>query len=354
MWFFLFLVWSAQLSSLSLPLCGENGDTFGSWLPTARYENSTVLQKHVHDRFAFGGPGSAVNFTHMWIPDECAYHRFTNSSLINVIKHIQKMKSSTEPVRVIVIGDSGTRGILCGIVRMLSGSEVVGPCENVICGTSTIPSASVMQKHKLFDVSFGPLTLSFMYIQSLAEQMSRWLVEANIHKKPYALVLNTGVWDFNEYALKHVGEIAQDLCDSAEVEMISNVRAQESIKAMFIETGALAHSLGVRAIYRTNHHTDRFGSHCADEQLLPVLKSTGWEVWDNRRLSQHMWAHQTTDGYHVERNAHTVAEHLQIRHDALLKGKPMPGMLEMQFAQSLLHMLFGDALRAMIAEGVNP
>jgi hypothetical protein len=83
-----------------------------------------------------------------------------------------------------------------------------------------------------------------------------------------------------------------------------------------------------------------------------VVRQNHWEVWDNRRISDHVWAHQVDDGFHFDRHAtHTVEQHRQERAEAHREGRPMPGMLEMQLTQSLLHMLFGRALQEMVQQG---
>jgi hypothetical protein len=180
------------------------------------------------------------------------------------------------------------------------------------------------------------------------------MVEENMHKKPYALLLNTGIWDFGDFYMKHREEVAMDLCSDEEAMGIAERRVQAPIRDMFAETARIAKSLGVRAIYRQNHLNSWFGSHCADDLLLPILKSTGWEVWDNRRISQHAWTYQNHDGFHFDRGAsHTVEEHQQERLQAQQAGRAVPGQLEMQLTQSLLHTLFGQVVQEMFDQGMS-
>ena len=193
-----------------------------------------------------------------------------------------------------------------------------------------------------------------MYILSLVDQYTGWMVENNVGKKPYAVVVNTGAWDFNSIARHHMGDIANDLCDAADMEQVSVRRAQPSIRDMMHETGGQATALGVRAIYRTNHHNARYGSHCADDRFLAAIEGSGWEVWDNRRISHGVWWHQTTDGFHYDReNVHTVEQHIQQRRNMTLQGKGASGMLEMQLTQSLLHLLFRDVLQELMDQGLD-
>jgi hypothetical protein len=49
-------------------------------------------------------------------------------------------------------------------------------------------------------------------------------------------------------------------------------------------------------------------------------------------------------------NDHIVAQHVAHSEAELAQGKEAPGMLEMQFAQSLLHRLFRDELQSILDE----
>jgi hypothetical protein len=104
---------------------------------------------------------------------------------------------------------------------------------------------------------------------------------------------------------------------------------------------------------------------CADDRLKEMLNGTGWEWWDNRRISEDVWRTQKSDGFHFEdpiadREAHhntwpterqnTVAQHVAHREAELASGREAPGMLEIQFAQSLLHRLFRDELQSILDE----
>jgi hypothetical protein len=70
------------------------------------------------------------------------------------------------------------------------------------------------------------------------------------------------------------------------------------------ECVGIAKGLGVRAIYRGN-----FEVNCADDRMQATLNGTGWEWWDNRKLSKDIWRTQNWDGFHFDRSGdHTVAE----------------------------------------------
>lgn len=341
-----------------LPLCGVGEDTYGRWVRTEDYHKSTQIQKEVADRFILGGPGEALNFTKIWIPNNCSTHRFTNHTLHKVVDRMIRTHRIAPPFRLIVLGDSATRGLICGLSRLIAGSEMFGPCENQICGSEGHLSMSHKDTHKLANVMFSPtMELSFMYIRSFTDRYTNWMVEGSINKKPYAVLVNTGAWDFDHIARQHMGETAAEQCDSPEMEAASQRRVLPSIKQAMWENGQLAQQLGVRAIYRTNHHNNRFGTHCADDKFLAMLQDgpgSGWEIWDNTRISQEVWVNQTYDGFHFDRHRiHTWVHHHQHLAWAIDMQYEVPGMLEMTLTQSMLHLLFRDVLQEIVDERVT-
>jgi hypothetical protein len=82
-----------------------------------------------------------------------------------------------------------------------------------------------------------------------------------------------------------------------------------------------------------------------------MRNGTGWEWWDNCRVSAAVWHTQNWDGFHFDRtNDRTAPQHSAHREQNLAQGQEAPGMLEVQLAQSLLHRLFRDELQAMLEE----
>jgi hypothetical protein len=335
-----------------LPLCGIDEDTYGRWENLNEYESNASLQHEVAAKFIHGGPGEALSFNRIWLPHNCSVHRFTNASLHSVLERIVHIQAMQPPYRIIVMADSALRGIMCGVMRILSGSEIYGPNENAICGTEHSAPMSIRHHlHSLENVRFGRnLEITFMCIKSLQVQYTQWMLEGNINKAPNVLLLNTAAWEFDDVARAHMEEEAAQQCDS-ETEPISLARVQTSVRNTMNECIDIAKRLGVRAIYRGNHYNDRFGVNCADDRLMEMLNGTGWEWWDNRRLSADVWRTQNWDGFHFDRtNDRTVLQHTAHREQDLAQGQEAPGMLEIQLAQSLLHRLFRDELQAMLEE----
>ena len=109
---------------------------------------------------------------------------------------------------VIFLGDSALRGIVCGISRILSGSEVYGPCINPICGGMEEFKEPVGYKKMgiTFTAEFfgGKLQLKFIYAKSFYDFFRvDWVLIDLVKNRPYAIVFNTGIWDFDNIARAH-------------------------------------------------------------------------------------------------------------------------------------------------------
>ena len=121
--------------------CRMYEDTFGEWVvnPTKEPHVNEDKKKELLKHFVGGSPVEALWFHKVWVPTKCSYHRFTSKSAENCVYHMIdnnhiRNSSSNNSVNILFIGDSSVRGIVCGITRILSGSEVYGPCINPICG----------------------------------------------------------------------------------------------------------------------------------------------------------------------------------------------------------------------------
>lgn len=253
--------------------------------------------------------------------------------------------------------DSITRGIMCGVIRILSGSEIYGPVSNALCGYSArhMPP-SFDAENRQYDVDIGNFTISFTYIKFIETPDTVEQLERNIFKKPYAIIFNTGAWSFWGLPIKpspdgkwHTG----DECETPGYITARNSRLQMVSQDIYARAGKLGQQLGVRMIYRTGHYNVRYGAHCADGDLIPILKERKWDVWDNMRISKDVWQQQTIDGFHFDRTkAHSVEEHARLKQHALENKVELAGMLEMQLAQSLLHYLFRDTIQEFITKGI--
>jgi hypothetical protein len=182
-----------------MALCDPNEDTFGNWVSITNLTMSEKVKLQRH--FLFGGPGEALEFTKLWIPQECSYHRFTNQTSLHFSKLMIESNKALFPhgyMHLVVVGDSGTRNALCGICRIFSGSELYGPCANDICGynPSALPSTF---NHTREDITamFNPyFKVSFFYDQyGLHDPKMIPIFEQDIltNLKPYAVVYNNGV-----------------------------------------------------------------------------------------------------------------------------------------------------------------
>lgn len=348
------IIFSFLLFALAkLRPCELGEDSYGQWLSFQEVNSSVESYSEFASHFYGGGPGESVNFTKQWIPNNCAYHRFNNASIYKSIMYLLNSKNVMRPLHITFIGDSATRGVYCGLIRILSGSEIYGPCEARACSLA----AASRHLHQPFYDSFGDyLTLSFIYGKGFYMKHMDWVVESTIHTKPYAVVVNTGAWDFDEVARVMLqNETATVECTTEETKAIEeHKRASQWINDTMWEYGALAKKLGVRAIYRTNHHNKRFGTECADGKLLQMITGSGWEICDNARISEKVWINQTWDGFHFDRHKVNSFNHHVMHRSMLLELQAeAPGQLEMQIVQTLLQRLFFDALQHVAANNIS-
>ena len=336
------------LSAQHLPMCPMQGDTFGEWKSVEDIERSQLSLREYERHFFGGGPGEAMEFTNVWIPKDCSMHRFTNSSIHLAVEYMRHKLNYTDdkPLHWIIMGDSGTRGMLCGIVRILSGSEILGPCINRVCGDGTrFEPVSTPEFGKYYDLDFGlNFRITFVYVKTFEERHFDWMLEFSITVlKPYLYLFNTGAWSFDEIA-RQQKEPASEYCNSNVTESISINRASPFVNLTMRWLGDEAKKNNVRTIYRNNHYNTRFGVHCADDRLEEMLQGTSWEILDSRRISHDVYLSQTYDGFHVDRIAHSVEEHIQLNKLCKENNKEIPGQLEIQLAQSFLNMALYDAL----------
>lgn len=361
---------SIPADKLKTRKCKLYEDTYGSWVPVEEVKN-------VNESFFGGdGPGHALRFTKVWIPSDCAYHRFTKETLNRCVDYelmkrqkrfndtIQKTKitgkKAPKPLphdtmfEINLMGDSALRGITCGITRILEGNEYEGPCDNVICGGTghLHPLSAGNAFGHPFSIGYGSsLKITFTYVKTFVFQHFDWLLEWEVTaNKPNVLIMNTGAWDFDAIAraMNEKGISASDQCLWPNQTLVSHQRASNFVNDTIIhELGNIGEMNNVRLIYRGNHYNDRFGPSCADDELVALLNApdSHWEVWDNKRISRNVWKKQTWDGFHFDRHQiHSVEQHLCNVAEWEGKGGEKPGALEMQFAQSLLNAIFHDCL----------
>ena len=343
--------------SQQLSPCQQYGDTYGSWHKVIEVTKNGTDFSSLRDHFRNGFIGEALNFTQIWIPHNCSYRRFNSVDIHDSVRTIIHSRdaggfhtepNATIPVEIVFVGDSALRGILCGIARILVGSEVLGPNINVVCGgidnfNRRIP-ISFERTGEPYSVDYHHLKLTFMYAKSFmhAREHLGKKIENEINRKPHAIVVNTGAWDFDpisrapDFLLK-----SQEGCmDNAAID-VSKLRTSQHVNDTILELNVHAKANGVRMIYRNNHYNGRFSAICADEKLQNLFNGTDWEVWDNRRISKESWGEQTYDGFHFDRTLQfSSQDHINHREFRLGKGLEAPGQLEIQLAQSLLNALF--------------
>jgi hypothetical protein len=345
---FLFIL---EISSLfHLPPCKKYMDTYGSWLNITTTNKDSVM---VHSHFYHGGAGEALNFSAVWLPNDCSYHRFTNETIFSAVEYYLTHTNATEnKIRIQFLGDSTTRGLYCSICRILAGSEVRGPIDNSVCGGPSFGlHVDGVVGYRYFHEFFfdGKLQLSFVFVTSYLSDHDHieWKTEnAVMNEKLFAVVVNTGAWDFHDAWSHELKTPGVETCVTDTEKYVGPRRAAEEVRLRISDVVWYAKEYHVKLIYRNNYYNARFGTICADSDVEKMFNGTGyWEIFDSTRISKDVWESQEPDGLHVERrDIWTIAQHEEIRVAAELAGKPYPGMLEMQLTQSFLNNLFHEFL----------
>jgi len=381
-------------SSYPLPKCKQYEDTDGSWLYVKDINTSTLALKNFETKhFYHGGGGYAMKFDRVWVPKTCAYHRFTNETITKCLVHhhtnhedkLRNTKSTKKPYKIAFYGESGLRGVVCGILRLILGNEMTGPCSPGICSRSMSHTGMPYTEH----VIPGLLDITFVYSKSwfILHEIDKDFVsmETNIRNeltsdldkgRPDVIVMASGIWDFYEIALGlGYGDydkrdfLSSPYCTLDSQREVSKRRANDYVNSTFIhEFGQLAYDNNVRLIYKNNHHNAVYPSICADQEFEKLVtdsasghsqglertgnsagninsRSWGWEIWDNRNISIDSFKLQIKDGYHFERHhVFTTEDHINHMNEYKKEGREIPGALEMQLAQSLLNNIFQDCL----------
>ena len=65
------------------PPCGLGEDTTGRWV----YPNETS-EAQLRRHFYHGRPHASTDFTKIWLPDRCAYHRFTPRAIKRSVEYV--------------------------------------------------------------------------------------------------------------------------------------------------------------------------------------------------------------------------------------------------------------------------
>lgn len=348
------LFWTSSSNATIYPLCKKYKDnTRGEWIETSNII-TPEQQREVAGHF-YGEPGEALQFSNVWLPRRCSYHRFTVKSLNSLIKQIIEENPSLFPEKILhlgVFGDSGTRNAICGLSRLMAGSEIIGPCRNRVCGTERQKRISVEEAYQPYEIKFSSkFKITFYYIFGFNSRsketfsvLHRFLDHAKVH--PYAIILNTGIYDFVKSPT--YGQSSFQGCDSIDQMERAINRARPEVMKELASFSAIAKKKKIRLIYRTNHVNKRYGALCADgllEVKMKEMKESIWEIWDNRALSKDIWRKQTCDGFHYGRaRVHSIEDHKRYRKEYYNKFHEYPGQLEMQYVQSLLHNLFYEFL----------
>ena len=217
-------------------------------------------------------------------------HHNNSNKIIN--NHNQHHHSKIrKKLRIVFFGDSATRGIINGITRILSGSEIYGPCVSDICGRPGAfpPSEREHNQHKIYTYHHQ-LIITFIYTKSLTIPYTLQHIESIIKEnKTYALILNTGAWDFDHISRAYKNNTAIDECGKQAMHEVSKLRTSSIINESMWRFSELSEKYHTRIIYRNNHFNRRFGTICADAEFESMIYGSNWEIWNNREISRMSW-----------------------------------------------------------------
>jgi hypothetical protein len=368
--------------------CEEDMDAIGAWWDTQPIRAFVNSQAYYQQRVYHGygdkqqNPYLALTFSRVFIPGDCWMFRLNHAGVLQAATDTKKITG--KPVHLLLLGDSATRGVFCGLARIMAGSETLGPNDNEVCGrradTARVGPQQALRHYSL-TYGGGAFTLHFGYVMSLgAKREVQTLVETIAKTVPLThVVLNTGAYDFDSVSRKfefpgpYPFEHSTSVCYNDEYKAVGAARDNAEAKSEL--EGIAAAVPTARMLWRSNHHNARFGVRCADDALLKSIKhdeklSSRWSVWDNRGLSHEHWRDQTSDGFHFDRDwLHASLQHQQyldiapgatgppeMQHlkatDSMHYTRHV-GELEQALVQSLLHRVFHPALAAHAAIGAH-
>lgn len=359
-----------------LRLCEPTELAIGEWVDIQDVRNGGQKEISFLEHF-FGidgqaaSPGQALDFSQVWVPKECAYHRFTNETLLHVINQVlsneewRSKQKRKDQVIFAFVGDSLIRGLICSVARVIAGNETHGPLENPICGGATssfMQSTNIGVYPQFYD---GKLALHFNFQKSLIHRKfdkADWVMEFELTEfRPYALVWGSGAWDFENLHEKYNHLKAQDnhseYCVSQGSKEIAEQRASPFVNETMRFLGHLAEESSTKAVYKNMHVNLRYGARCSDDSVLEMLADppgSGWELFDSFNISITSFKNQLLDGFHIDRRfSATVEQHEQERQKWLHKNGQYPGQLEMQMAHNFLHQMFWEYIKPFHQRAVS-
>jgi hypothetical protein len=188
--------------------CNKYGDTSGKWYNVTNLNQTHVGKEWIRNHFYDGFFGGVLQFSNIWLPENCSHRRFNNRTIGKSVNQILENRRFSGPkLEIIFIGDSLLRGILCGIGRIISGNEIDGPNINGICGGGRENNGKFLSPNnygQFHSVDFRDnLRLTFIYTKTFHFKHMNYIMETAINMKPYVVIVNTGIWDFDSFARAH-------------------------------------------------------------------------------------------------------------------------------------------------------
>lgn len=330
--------------------CDKNEDSTGTWYNTRELINNLELM-NIFEAHVLGNREAPLEFHRTFVPSQCSMFRYNKTSLYDTVNNMAAKGIINKPMKILFLGDSGLRGILCAIARVGGGSEMLGPLKNDICGGLAPPrhlpisigNPDVVYRANVTD----NLILEFAYVMNIKDDVYVNFINNLMSSPPYAVVVNSGAWDFDKLSRRHPVKPPYDdttpQCKNDDYKSISLLRGSEGVKKNMHAISKICSDHKVRIIYKNNHHNARFGALCADTEFEKTLIGSNWEVFDTKNITKDHWKDQLVDGFHYDRQKiFTEAHHARVFKQGGIVGYPWKhmGELEMQMAQSFLHFIF--------------
>ena len=323
-WIYCWLCCSLHDSEEKYPICAYDAIGNGSWVESSldreEYLKHLVevnvdgaIEEAVNDVYknipdsekTFGISRSALMWKEVWEPYNCSYHRFHTASAKVCAEYTAKKfyNDSAAVLPIVILGDSGTRDWVCGLSRILNGNELFGPNSPDLC---LLPHNEGLREH-VYRFEIPNIRIFEAYVRTFDyHERIDWVIEDYLMQrgdttyfnrtKPYAIVVNTGAWDFDNFARRSKDHqtYLKDECENPEEQEISDARNSQVrvffinfVTFIFFDNGKyiqktkeklkrlseLAELMGTRLIYRNSHYNFRYGAKCADEELEKFLRN---------------------------------------------------------------------------------
>lgn len=320
----------------TLPPCLKFGDTIGSWHDINKSKGiSTKDLEWINNHFINNVRENFLHFPNIWIPNNCSYRQFNNDTIHRSVHYTLKQRVEknrtldNRRIEIIFVGDSAMRSIVCDICKILSNIDKGGLCDAPISKLTSSQIHSVdYSKH---------LRISFVLFSKFQPRLFDRQLKYSITRYPYAIIFDTGAFDFTSIARIHTNDINGDKgSKKCAVSAIPNYKIGNVVNTSLWEINKLAIQYGVRLLYKNNYHNEQLGGDCMGKLFISLFDNSIFEIWDTKNISARLWQTQIKSA--LQSNG-------TYRHTTITKYQQNT-TINQQLSQSLLNAIFFDTIRA--------